>query len=73
MQDDIRSIQQRIPAIESITGDGKARASGLIMGGRNEKANMRSRENGNDRSVKAVNLKRINAQVTTGGYDIEEP
>ena len=43
------------------------------MGGRNEQANMRSRNNGNDRSVQAVNVKRINAQVTTGGYDIEEP
>ena len=34
--------------------------------------NMGSRNNGNDRSVRAVNVKRINAQVTTGGYDIEE-
>ena len=43
------------------------------MGGRNEQANMISRNNGNDRSVQAVNVKRINAQVKTGGYDIEEP
>ena len=73
MQDDIRSIQQRISAIESNTGDGKSRASGSIMGGSNEQANMRSRNIGNDRSVQAVNVKRINSQVTTGGYDIEEP
>ena len=43
------------------------------MGGSNEQANMRSRNIGNDRSVQAVNVKRINSQVTTGGYDIEEP
>ena len=43
------------------------------MGGRNEQANMRSRNNGNDCSVRAVNVKRINAQITTGSYDIEEP
>ena len=42
------------------------------MGGRNEQANMRSRENGNDLSVRAVNVKSINAQIKTGGYDIEE-
>ena len=42
------------------------------MGGRNEQANMRSRNNGNDRSVQAVNVKMINAKVTTGSYDIEE-
>ena len=34
---------------------------------------MRSSNKSNDRSVRAVNVKRINAQVTTGGYDIEEP
>ena len=73
MQDNIRSIQQRISAIESNTGDGQSRTSGLIMGGRNEQANMRSRNNINDHSVRAVNVKRINAQVTTGNYDIEEP
>ena len=43
------------------------------MGGRNEQVNMISRNNGNDRSLQAVNVKRINAQVTTGGYGIEEP
>ena len=43
------------------------------MGGRNEQVNMRSSNNGNDRSVRAVNVKRINAQFTTVGYDIEEP
>ena len=32
---------------------------------------MRSRNNGNERSVRAVNVKKINSQVTTGGYDIE--
>ena len=73
VQDNIRSIQQRISAIESNTGDGQSRAPGSIMGGRNEQANMRSRNNGNDHSVQAVNVKRINSQVTTGGYDIEEP
>ena len=73
MQDDIKSIQQRISAIESNTGDGQSRASGSIMGGMNEQANMRSRNNSNDRSVRAVNVKRINAKVTTGGYDVEEP
>ena len=41
------------------------------MGSRNEKVNMRSSNNGNDCSVRAVNVKRINDQVTTGGYDIE--
>ena len=51
VQDDIRSIQQRTSEIESNTGDGKSRASGSIIGGRNEQANMRSRGNGNDRSV----------------------
>ena len=73
VQDNIRSIQQRISAIESNTGYGQSMASGLIMGGRNEQANLRSRNNDNDRSVQAVNVKNINAQVTTGGYDIEEP
>ena len=34
---------------------------------------MRSSNNGNDHSVRAVNVKRINDHVTTGGYDIEEP
>ena len=43
------------------------------MGGSNEQANTRSRNNGNDRSLRAVNVKRINDQVTTGGYDIEDP
>ena len=43
------------------------------MGGSNEQANTRSRNNGNDRSLRAVNVKSINDQVTTGGYDIEEP
>ena len=43
------------------------------MEGRNKQVNMRSRNNGNDRSGRAVNFKNINAQVTTGGYDIEEP
>ena len=43
------------------------------MGGRNEQANLRSSNNGNDRSVRAVNVKKVNDQVTTGGYDIEEP
>ena len=47
--------------------------SGLIIGGRNKQENMISRNNGNDCSVKAVNVKNINAQVTTGGYDIEYP
>ena len=73
MQDDIRSIQQIMSAIELNTVNGQSRASVLIMGGRNEQANMRSRNIGNDRSVQAVNVKRINSQVTTGGYDIEEP
>ena len=73
MQDNIRSIQQRMSAIELNTGDGQSRASGSIMGGRNEQANMRSRENGNDCPLQAVNVKRIIAQVTTGGCDIEEP
>ena len=35
--------------------------------------NTRSRNNGNDRSVRAVNFKRINDQNTTRSYDIEEP
>ena len=72
VQDDIRSIRQRISQIESNTEDGQSRASGLIIGGRNEQENMISRQNGNDCSVQAVNVKRINAQVTTGGYDIED-
>ena len=73
VQEDIRSIHRRISAIESNPVDGQYRVSGSIMGGRNKQANMRSRENGNDRSVQAVNVKRINAQVTTGGYYIEGP
>ena len=72
VQDDIRSIRQRISQIESNTEDGQSRASGSIIGGRNEQDNMISRQNGNDCSVRAVNVKRINAQVTTGGYDIED-
>ena len=43
------------------------------MGGRNEQANMISNNNSNYRSVRAVNIKNINAQVTTGGYYIEDP
>ena len=43
------------------------------MGGRNERENLISGNNSNDCSVQAVKFKRINAQVTTGGYDIEEP
>ena len=70
MQDNIRSIQQVISAIELNTGDGQSRASGLIMGVRNEQANMISRNNDNDSSVRVVNVKRINAQITTGSYDI---
>ena len=35
VQDNIRSIQKRIPAIELNTGDIQSRASGSIMGGRN--------------------------------------
>ena len=66
-------IQQRISAIELNTGDGKSRASGSIMGGKNEQGNTRSMNNGNDCSVQAVNVKRINAHVTTGGSGIEEP
>ena len=71
MQDNTRSIQQIISAFESNTGYAKSRVSGSIMGGRNEQSNMRSRENGNDFPVQAVNSKRINAQITTGSYDIE--
>ena len=41
VQDDIRSTQQRISAIESNTGDGQSRASGSITGGRNEQANLK--------------------------------
>ena len=73
MQDDIRFIQKRVSAIESNTGDVQSRSSGSIIGGRNKKSNLRSRNNGNDRSVQEVNVKNINAQVATGGYDIEDP
>ena len=73
LQDNSRSIQHRISEIESNTGDGQSRASGSIMGGRNEQANMISKNNSNYRSVRAVNAKRINSQVTTGSYDIESP
>ena len=66
-------IQQRISSIELNTGDGQSRESGSIMGDRNEQANIRSRNNGNDCSVQAVNVKRINAHITTGSYDIEDP
>ena len=72
VQNDITSIQQKISAIELNTGDGKSRVLGSIMGVRNEQANMISRNNSNDRSVQMVNIKSINAQVTTGGYDIED-
>ena len=51
VQDDIKSIHKRISEIESNTGDGKSRASGSIMGGRNKQANIKSRNNGNDFSV----------------------
>ena len=43
VQDDIRSIRQRISQIESNTEDGQSRASGSIIGGRNEQDNMISR------------------------------
>ena len=45
------------------------------MGGRNDQAALRSRNNNqyNDRLVRAVNFKRINSQVTTKYYDIDEP
>ena len=48
MQENIISIQERISEIESNTGYGQHRASGSIMGGRYEKENMISRNNGND-------------------------
>ena len=71
VQDNSKSIQQIISSTESNTGYGQSMASGLIMGGRNKQANLRSRNNGNDLSVLAVNIKNINAEVTTGGYDIK--
>ena len=43
VQDNIRSIQQRISAIGLNTGDEQSRASGYIMGVRNEQVNLRSR------------------------------
>ena len=43
------------------------------MGGRNEQANPRSRNNGNDCSVQSVNVKSISPQVTTCGFGIEDP
>ena len=43
------------------------------MGESNEQANLKSSNNGNDRSLREVNVKRINAQVTTGGCDIKDP
>ena len=36
VQDEIRPIQRKIPAIELNTGDGQSRASGSITGGRNK-------------------------------------
>ena len=48
VQDNSKSIQQIISSTESNTGYGQSRASGSIMGCRNEQANMIPRENGND-------------------------
>ena len=44
------------------------------MGGRNEQADLRSRNNNqsNDCSVRAVKVKRINSQVTSNGYNIND-
>ena len=45
------------------------------MGGRNEQADFRLRNNNhyNDRLVNSVKVKRINYKVTTNGYDADEP
>ena len=71
-QDSIRTIQQRIPAIES-NADGQLIATGSIMGGRNEQADLISRNNNqcNDGLVRSVKVKRVNSQVTTNGYYID--
>ena len=72
-QDGIRKIQQRIPAIESNTYV-QSIATGYIMGVRNEHAYLIPRNNNrcNDRLVRAVNVKMINSQVRTNGYNIDE-
>ena len=55
VQDGISTIQQRISKIESNT-DGQSIATGSIMGGRNDQAALRLRNNNqsNDRLVRAV-------------------
>ena len=74
VQDGIMEIQQRISKLESNT-DVQSRATGSIMGGRNEQAALGSRNNNpyNDYLARAVMVKRINSQATTNSYDIDEP
>ena len=73
IKDDIRTIQQRISSIESNSGS-KSRATGSIVRGKNEKAALISRNNNhsNECSVCAVKFTRINSQVTTNSYNIDE-
>ena len=68
VQDNIRKIKQIISSIES-NADGQSRATSSIMGGRNQKAALRSINNNhsNDRLLITVKVRKINSQVTTNG------
>ena len=74
VKNDIRTIQQRISAIESNV-DGQSRSTSSIMGGSNKQATLRSRNNNqsSERLVRAVKVKIINSQVTTNGCEIDVP
>ena len=74
VQDNIRKIHQRISSIESNTYV-QSRATGSIMGGRNEKAALISRNNNqyNNCLVGTVKVNIMNNQVTTIGYNIDDP
>ena len=74
VQDNIRTIQQRISVIDS-NGYGQSKATGFIMGVINEQSALISRNNNhsNEFSVRALKVKRINSYVTTNGYDIDDP
>ena len=74
VQDNIRTIKQIISAIES-NADGQSIATGYIMGGRNERAAFIKINNNQSIEclVHVVKVHRTKYQVTTNGYDIDEP
>ena len=73
VQDEIRTIQQRISEIES-NADGQSIATSSIMRSRSEQADLISGKinHSNDCLVRSVKVKRINSQVTTNGYNIDD-